>query len=178
MDLLDEEFEEEDSGEPELVPRHRQREPQVSVRCPDIYGEWRDVGARGFDMTGLWLPVEEGAMRKAVAAGAQHGGDAGGGAAAPAAAEGAMQGARAAGPGAPAPPDAPQGLGTPDPMETAAREYLELLGNEYGLHNINDGLLRGGTKGSKLGGKMGLEWDSRDGPNGHQPAASVCDLCI
>ena len=36
--------------------------------------------------------------------------------------------------------------------------------------------LRGETKGSKIGGKMGVKWDSRDGSNGHQPIASRCDL--
>ena len=38
--------------------------------------------------------------------------------------------------------------------------------------------LRGEGKGSKIRGKMGIKWDTRDGPNGHQPTASRCDLCL
>ena len=36
--------------------------------------------------------------------------------------------------------------------------------------------LRGETKGSKIEGKRGIKWDNRDGPSGHQPTASRCDL--
>jgi hypothetical protein len=39
-------------------------------------------------------------------------------------------------------------------------------------------VLRRGTKASKCWGKMGIEWDSRDGPNGHQRRARRCDLCL
>jgi hypothetical protein len=39
--------------------------------------------------------------------------------------------------------------------------------------------LRGETKGWKIGGKMGTPCDiSRDGPTGHQPTASRCDLAL
>jgi hypothetical protein len=38
--------------------------------------------------------------------------------------------------------------------------------------------LRGETKGSKIKGKMGVKWDSRDGLDGHQPTASRCDLSV
>ena len=40
------------------------------------------------------------------------------------------------------------------------------------------GNLRGETKGSKILGKIGIKWDSRDGPKGHQPTASRCDLYL
>ena len=33
--------------------------------------------------------------------------------------------------------------------------------------------LRRQSKGSKIGGKTGTKWDSRDGPNGHQPITLV-----
>ena len=36
--------------------------------------------------------------------------------------------------------------------------------------------LRGQTKGSKIRGKMGTKWSSRDGPKGHQRTASRCNL--
>ena len=35
--------------------------------------------------------------------------------------------------------------------------------------------LRGETKGSKNRRKLEIKWDTRDGPNGHQPTASRCD---
>ena len=38
--------------------------------------------------------------------------------------------------------------------------------------------LRGETKGSKIKGKMGVKWDSRDGLDGHQPTASRCDFYL
>ena len=34
------------------------------------------------------------------------------------------------------------------------------------------------TKGSTSTRKMGIKLDCRDGPNGRQPAASRCDLCL
>ena len=36
--------------------------------------------------------------------------------------------------------------------------------------------LRRRSRGSKIRGKVGRRWDSRDGPNGYQPPASCCDL--
>ena len=36
--------------------------------------------------------------------------------------------------------------------------------------------LRRETKGSKIKGKMGVKWDSREGLDGHQPTASRCDF--
>ena len=39
-----------------------------------------------------------------------------------------------------------------------------------------DDCLRGETKGSTIQGKMEIEWDSRDGPNAHQPTARRYDF--
>ena len=55
---------------------------------------------------------------------------------------------------------------------------LSEQGGEAAAAGGEDVLLRRGTKGSTLWGKMGIEWDSRDGPNGHQPTASICDLYL
>ena len=46
-----------------------------------------------------------------------------------------------------------------------------------GRTRVRDGaLLRRETEGSAIRRKMGTKWDSRAGPNAHQPTARRCDL--
>jgi hypothetical protein len=69
-------------------------------------------------------------------------------------------------------------MGVPDPGDPrappAARAHLAAPPDVCVAFNC----FRGETKGSKIKGKMGVKWDSRDGLDGHQRTASRCDFYL